>query len=251
MVDAKNDVSSGEIQQFEREAVKPEYARTTITVPWELKKRMKQLGNRVNWSAVACDAFEEKLEELGPIQEITSVSEALKRLKAIASHEGGVPDQAANDGLAVGKQWALNFALPDQLKKMEALKVRVVEKDDLSWEEFMDSKEGRRRLAKCIADGDDQMVDFSNGGPRRGRRGPSPEGFRKRRGGRTRHRDEFGPKPDHHDSQNHLPESLRGLERWEIQIWRSILTDRPVHPSFFLGFANGALDVWDQLKGQL
>ena len=50
--------------------MKPDYGRTTITVPFELKKRMKKMRGQVNWSAVACEAFENKLEELGPVEEI-------------------------------------------------------------------------------------------------------------------------------------------------------------------------------------
>ena len=42
----------------------PDYARTTITVPLKLKRRMKALGNEVNWSAVACAAFEAKVLSL-------------------------------------------------------------------------------------------------------------------------------------------------------------------------------------------
>ena len=34
------------------------------------------------------------------------------------------------------------------------------------------------------------------------------------------------------------------------EVWRSILDSRPEHPGFFLAFATGALEVWDQLKDQ-
>ncbi|MCK9569126.1 hypothetical protein M0R72_09305 [Candidatus Pacearchaeota archaeon] len=41
----------------------PPYTRTTITVPKELKHRMYAVGDKFNWSNIACLAFERKLEE--------------------------------------------------------------------------------------------------------------------------------------------------------------------------------------------
>jgi hypothetical protein len=38
--------------------------RTTITVPAELKARMNAVDEKVNWSAVASQAFEQKLDEI-------------------------------------------------------------------------------------------------------------------------------------------------------------------------------------------
>ena len=40
------------------------HARTTISVPSELKARMDAVDESVNWSAVACQAFELKLAEI-------------------------------------------------------------------------------------------------------------------------------------------------------------------------------------------
>lgn len=39
-------------------------SRTTITVPTHVKERMEKFKDKVNWSALASQAFEKKLDEL-------------------------------------------------------------------------------------------------------------------------------------------------------------------------------------------
>ena len=41
----------------------PKTVRTTISMPRELKQRMDKVPDEVNWSALACQAFREKLAE--------------------------------------------------------------------------------------------------------------------------------------------------------------------------------------------
>jgi len=43
---------------------RPNTIRTTISVPRELKGRMDKVKEGVNWSALACQAFQTKLAEL-------------------------------------------------------------------------------------------------------------------------------------------------------------------------------------------
>ena len=188
--------------------MKPDYGRTTITVPFELKKRMKKVRGQVNWSAVACEAFEAKLEELGPVEEITSIEDAAKRMKAIDERESR--QGFDENGKSAGIQWAMNYARPNQLRRIEEFKASMAVE---LWEDLMCSREGAIELAKLIE-------------PRAQEPGPSNQ--------RTRRR---GPRGH---SRGHRP----------LEVWRSILENRPDHPRFFLGFAEGTLEVWDQLKGE-
>ena len=209
---------------FDRSGVakmKPDYGRTTITVPFELKKRMKKVRGQVNWSAVACEAFENKLEELGPVEEITSVEEAIKRMKAIG--ENGPAAEADKSGTEAGKHWAMNFAQPGQLKRIEAFKSSMSADE---WEESMCSRGAAKELAIQID-------------PRAGRNlGATPEDDGPRRH-RSRRRGGRGP-------GGHGPGGWYGPR----EVWRSILDCRPEHPAFFFGFAEGALEIWDQMKDQ-
>jgi hypothetical protein len=204
------------------ESMNSDYRRTTITVPSRLKERMKRAGSQVNWSAIACEAFEKKLDELGPIEEITSIAGALQRMKSIADQQSSLKEPNP-DGKAAGKHWAMNYAIPIQLQTMEDLKNGMSTEQ---WADLMTSRDGPKELARCMEPGR---------GP--GHR-PPPKRRRPGRGGPPM-RPRREPDMDHHGG---------GRER---EIWRSILDRRPESPEFFLGFAEGALEIWKQIKDQL
>lgn len=253
-----------------RDEMKPEYARTTITVPKKLKKQMKRAGAQTNWSAVACEAFEAKLEELGPIKEVTSIDDVVARMKSTTEAIDGSRDDAIAEGFEAGKYWAMNSALPDQLKRIEEFKTKIGEGHP-GWDEVMSKPHGRNRLAACIVKGHPEpSVEFGDGlggwqqghrGPRGGRhrRGPGhgPRGGRRRGGPEGRHRPRRDAQPEVPNPSGGQPDAGR-LQRWKQQsahqariVWRSLLNERPSHPVFFLGFANGALEVWDGVKDKL
>jgi len=202
----------------------PDYRRTTITVPNRLKERMKQAGAHVNWSAVACDAFEAKLEELGPMEEITSIDGALERMKSIKDQVSSA-NEPHSDGTEAGKHWAMNHATPIQLERIEGLRNEM---SNDQWNDLMTSRDGFKELAKCIEP--DPRPGRGHRPPPKRRR-PGREGPPKLRG--------RGMEMDHHGPG------------WEREIWRSILDRRPESPEFFLGFADGALEIWKQIKDQL
>ena len=192
--------------------MKPDYERTTITVPVSLKRKMKKFRSRVNWSAVACEAFEQKMEEMGPIEEITSIADAVKRLKNMKEEQ---PESQTNqNALEAGRHWAMNYATRTQLGAIEALHDKV--SDD--WEAYLLSPEGWHELTLCID------PDSGDRPTRTRRRHRGPRGHEPRGGG--------GP----------------GRSRG---VWRAILDQRPDSKDFFLGFANGAIEVWKEIKDQL
>jgi hypothetical protein len=199
-------------------------------VPWELKERMKTARAYVNWSSVACDAFEQKLAELGPIEEINSVEGALARMKFLQKEGSGTSDSGCQSGKESGIHWALNLAGPSQLQRIEDFRDQI---PDDQWEAYMYSRDGWVELGKCIE-------------PRRDhRRGPGQKSI------------EAEPFPDEQwEDLDRTPGRHRRSRRGkgpgrEMDIWRSILDRRPEHPGFFLGFAEGALEIWKQIKDQL
>lgn len=194
-----------------------DYRRTTITVPTDLKERMQRAGGQVNWSAVACEAFEKKLAEIGPIQEITSLEDAVERMKAIQSGSD-TKNQSSPHGLAAGRRWAMNQATPDQLQRIEAMRQQMSDSD---WSALLTSPEAFRDLARCI--------DPHAGIPCSRR--PSK---RRRATGLPRRRGIDDGRPP----------------AWERDFWSSILDERPNSPGFFLEFADGALEIWKQIKDQ-
>lgn len=209
--------------------MKQEYGRTTITVPSELKARMKKARALVNWSSVACDAFEKKLSELGPIEEVTSIDVAVARMKSVNAMGSEFGEGVLETGKESGKRWALNFATPNQLQRMADFRIQI---PDAQWPAYMSSRDGYMELGKCI---DPQPDRFLGAGPAAIEPGPfqkDPWNDSSGRRGRNR-RPRMSKRPN-----------------GELGIWPLILDHRPEHPRFFLGFAEGALEVWNQIKDQ-
>src|SRR5262245_15860587 len=92
--------------------------RTNISVPRKLKARMDAAAERVNWSAVAAEAFEAKLLELESRKGVRGMDEVIARLKAAAEFE---KNEAVQAGLDAGRGWAMRQATPKELKRLEKL----------------------------------------------------------------------------------------------------------------------------------
>lgn len=246
--------------------MKPEYARTTITVPWELKKRMKKAGQSLNWSAIACEAFEGKLDEMGPIEDITSVEEAIKRIKNIEAEKDQNYEEAFQEGKEAGTHWALNFATPEQLGRIQKLKDDIEndteEEVHNNFNAQLLTPYGRLQLSKCVGFGLEFGDEFFRGEEERhGHRGRRRRGGHRGQGGRKRAaRGMWSKRRDggESDADAIAGEDRTTIQRWKAEVrirerlvWRSVLNQRPNHMSFFAGFAEGALIIWDQIKDKL
>ncbi len=89
--------------------------RANISVPRELKARMEAADKGVNWSSVACSAFQVKLLELDSQKETKNMDEVIARLKAAGELEDREEYQA---GRAAGEEWAGKQATPRQLRRL-------------------------------------------------------------------------------------------------------------------------------------
>jgi hypothetical protein len=55
---------------------------TSISIPSHLRSRMDAVDEQVNWSAIACQAFEQKLAEINKRKELRDISDVVIRLRA-------------------------------------------------------------------------------------------------------------------------------------------------------------------------
>jgi hypothetical protein len=94
------------------------HARTTITVPADLKARMEVVAETVNWSAIACSAFEQKLGEITKRKGAKDMKEVIDRLRA--SKQKHESDQY-KEGHEAGREWAKNEAEAGELIRLEKL----------------------------------------------------------------------------------------------------------------------------------
>lgn len=92
--------------------------RTTITIPNALKARMDKVREPVNWSALACAAFEAKLGEIAARKEKKNMEDVVSRLRA---SKRASDDTISKEGYSAGQRWAKNHAEAAELERIEAL----------------------------------------------------------------------------------------------------------------------------------
>ena len=93
--------------------------RTTISVPADLKARMNAIDQDVNWSAVACRAFEKKLAEVITKKRSRQMNDVITRLKASKQE---TEDARSKQGWSEGEEWAKLNASYAQLERLDKLK---------------------------------------------------------------------------------------------------------------------------------
>jgi hypothetical protein len=90
-------------------------ARTTISVPDDLKKRMDRVKEPVNWSAIATEAFELKLGEFARNRKEKTMDNVIERLRASKIQRVNVVQRLGGEA---GKDWAKNIAEFDELERI-------------------------------------------------------------------------------------------------------------------------------------
>jgi hypothetical protein len=88
----------------------------TISVPSELKARIEVAGEPVNWSALACRAFEAKLAEIIQKRGAKTMEDVVNRLRASKQKTGG---EAYARGVEHGEAWAKTDAEADELARLD------------------------------------------------------------------------------------------------------------------------------------
>jgi hypothetical protein len=93
-------------------AKQPTFYRQTISISIELKQRMDEVSDQVNWSAIAAAAFEKKLEDIAAEQrKEKTVEDVIRRLRPSQVQE----DDPYAAGKKVGDQWGRNFATENEM----------------------------------------------------------------------------------------------------------------------------------------
>ena len=91
--------------------------RMTIYVADALKARMSEVceAEDVNWSALACRAFEAKLAEIASRKQEKDMRDVIDRLRASAQQAEGEDHER---GFAAGQEWAKSQATAAQLRRL-------------------------------------------------------------------------------------------------------------------------------------
>ena len=92
--------------------------RLNISVPQNLKKRMDKVREPVNWSALACEAFERELGEIASRKETKKMTDVIQRLRA--SRMKG-DSESKRLGREAGQYWAKDRAEAHELERLKRL----------------------------------------------------------------------------------------------------------------------------------
>ena len=127
--------------------------RFNITIPDDLKARMKEVREDVNWSTVAAHAFEQKLAEILKRKGPKDMKSAIERLRASKQR---LDNEEYEAGFEAGQNWAMESAEAWELTNIAEWKgsFQIGERGG-KWED------NDYRLAlnsPCIDAGDDQQV---------------------------------------------------------------------------------------------
>src|SRR4051794_3333556 len=92
--------------------------RTSVSVPPELKARMDAVDVAINWSAVACQAFEQKLLEVTSRKGIKDMKDVVNRLRASKQRK---EEGRFQEGYAAGESWAKESAEVEELERLHSV----------------------------------------------------------------------------------------------------------------------------------
>jgi hypothetical protein len=125
---------------------------TSISVPMELKKRMGKVKEDINWSAIACQAFQSKLAEIATQKEKLEMDDVIERLRLSKQQH---VSESHREGLAAGEEWARKYA---GFTELEALGKMYEERDFETYFEVDDSSADGP--AERIADRINPNIEF-------------------------------------------------------------------------------------------
>ncbi|HJQ79381.1 MAG TPA: hypothetical protein VJ828_05470 [Lacipirellulaceae bacterium] len=93
------------------------FVRTTISLPAELRRRMKACGDEVNWSAVAARAFAAEVARIKTQKDDVRIEDVVARLRGT---QGRSRSELFHQGRLQGEKWATRQATAAQLHRLWA-----------------------------------------------------------------------------------------------------------------------------------
>jgi hypothetical protein len=182
---------------------------------------MDAVKEEINWSAVACRGFEEKLAELAAKKEKKAMADVIQRLRA--SKQRGA-DALFQQGYADGHRWASEQAEYDDLQRLEQFHAK--RRTGRDWEKYF-TEEPTFDPANPLFD--------------------SPVGERLM----------MVVCPQLSVDESGVGDINFDFDVWCStckQFWKSIVGEdefKVARPSYIRGFAEGALALWSAVKDKL
>lgn|SRR5262249_8136824 len=177
--------------------------RMSISIPETLKARMNRVKEDVNWSSIACRAFEQKLGEIASRKEKKKTVDVIERLRA-SRHQR--ESEAFKIGFKWGQEWAKNDADLKQLERLGKLYDNLTDEPSNDWKQYFEDK------PDCAYATCERLY--------------------------------FQLEPDDEEDRD---ETRDFWERAAGEDWETDIQDG----RWVRGFAEGALDIWNEVKGKI
>jgi hypothetical protein len=119
---------------------RPGFVRTTISLPAELRRRMRACGENVNWSAVAARAFKVEVARQNSQKRNVDIESVVARLRTTDNPSRSELFEA---GRLQGEKWAQRQATAKQLRALHAKRREARAKsgaDVENWLSVIDNK---------------------------------------------------------------------------------------------------------------
>ena len=138
---------------------RPGFVRTTISLPAELRRRIKASDADVNWSAVAARAFEAELARINTQKNSVSLDDVVARLRTT-----GNPSRSElfESGRLQGEIWAQRQAAANQLRSLHAKRREAKAKGAANAENWLTIIDNKRPPIEVLS----QIVGFEKKTPR-------------------------------------------------------------------------------------
>jgi hypothetical protein len=124
------------------------FVRTTISLPADLRRRMKACGEEVNWSAVAARAFAAELGRINTHKEDVRLEDVVARLR---SSQGNSRSELFHRGRQQGEKWAQRQATAAELHRLWATRRDVARKPGMNAENWLSAVDDKSTPGKALA----------------------------------------------------------------------------------------------------
>jgi hypothetical protein len=124
------------------------FVRTTISLPADLRRRMKSCGEEVNWSAVAARAFAAEVARINTQKDDVQLEDVVARLR---STQGRSRSELFHRGRLQGEKWAQRQATAAELHRLWATRRDANRKTGTNAENWLSVVDEERPPAEVLA----------------------------------------------------------------------------------------------------
>lgn len=127
---------------------RPGFVRTTISLPSNLRRQMKDCGEEVNWSAIAARAFAAEIGRINAQKEDAGIDDVVQRLRGTLD---GSRSELFHKGRLQGEKWAKREATAVQLQRLYATLREAKRKGGVNAENWLEAVDAKRSSADVLA----------------------------------------------------------------------------------------------------